>query len=215
MVRAKAVLLHKKQTWVHLAYSRQTCFAEIKTTATETCGLVIRARGSSAKLKSHEMADKATDYYTKAIKGAFNIADTSRDGFLTRKEYKIAVTALLGYKPSKYETDRLLSEHGQDHHLADGSIVKGIPFETFKSLMLPKLQHRDSDEIIRQIFLALDIQCRGFLTIEEVTQAFHEVIPAMPQDQVKQLFKEIDMDEDGRISYKDFELMMKQQKLIL
>ena len=214
MVIPRAVLLHEKRTWVHLAYSRQTCFAEIKTTATDTCGLVIRARGSSAKLESHEMAAKA-DYYTKAIKGAFDIADTSREGFLTRKEYKVAVTALLGYKPSKYETDRLLSEHGTDHHLVDGSIVKGITFETFKSLMLPKLQHRDNDEIIRQVFLALDIQCRGFLTIEDVTQAFHEVIPTMPQDQVKQLFKEIDMDEDGRISYKDFELMMKQQKLIL
>lgn len=161
------------------------------------------------------MAAKVTDYFTKAIKGAFDIADINREGVLTRKDYKVAVTALLGYKPSKYETDRLLSEHGKDHRLADGSVVKGIPFENFYSLMLPKLHQRDNDEIIRQIFLALDTQCRGFLTIEEVTQAFHEVIPTMPQDQVKQFFKEIDMDEDGRISYKDFELMMKQQKLIL
>ena len=159
------------------------------------------------------MADKETEY-DKVIRGAFTIADASRKGFLTRKDYKVAVTALLGYKPSKYETDKLLSEHGKDQPLTDGGVVKGIPFETFKSLMLPRMYQRDNDEMIRQIFLAMDVQCRGFLTLQEVTQAFHEVIPTMPQDQVKQFFKEIDMDEDGRISYKDFELMMKQQKLI-
>ena len=159
------------------------------------------------------MAVKEADY-SRVITGAFNVADTSGKGFLTRKDYKIAVVALLGYKPSKYETDRLLNEHGKDHRVTDGSTIKGISLETFKSLMLPKLHQRDNDEMIRQIFLALDVQCRGFLTLEEVTQAFREVIPTMPQDQVKEFFKEIDMDEDGRISYKDFELMMKQQKLL-
>lgn len=159
------------------------------------------------------MAIKETDYI-KALKGAFDIADKNRNGFLTRKDYKVAVTALLGYKPSKYETDRLLNEHGEDQLLTDGNVVKGMPFETFKSLMLPKMYQRDTDDLIRQIFLGLDVQCRGFLTLEEVTQAFHEVIPTIPQSQVKQFFNEIDMDEDGRISYKDFELMMKQQKLV-
>ena len=159
------------------------------------------------------MAVKEEDY-GKAIRGAFNIADSGRNGFLTRKDYKVAVTALLGYKPSKYETDRLLSEHGKDQLLSDGSVIKGLPFETFKSLMLPKIYGRDNDEMIRQIFLALDVQCRGFLTLEEVTRAFHEVIPSMSQDQVKQFFKEIDVDEDGRISYKDFEIMMKQQNFM-
>lgn len=203
----------------HKTYLGSSCVLEAdmfrrKKTFTAACGLVLRARGSGAKLIYHEMACKETDFI-KAIKGAFDIADTTRNGFLTRKDYKIAITALLGYKPSKYETDRLLSEHGEDQQLADGSIVRGVPFEIFKSLMLPKMYQRDNDEIIRQIFLALDVQCRGFLTLEEVTQAFYEVIPSMPQDQVKQFFKEIDMDEDGRISYKDFELMMKQQKLAL
>ena len=160
------------------------------------------------------MSVKEKDY-CKAIKGAFDIADAKRNGFLMRKDYKIAVTALLGYKPSKYETDRLLSEHGEDQLLSDGSMIKGIPFETFKSLILPKMHQRDDDELIRQIFLALDVQCRGFLMIEEVIQGFNEVIPTIPQHQVKQFFKEIDMDEDGRISYKDFELMMKQQRLIV
>ena len=150
----------------------------------------------------------------KAIEGAFNLADASKKGYLARKEYKIAVTALLGYKPSKLECERVLSEHGSSKVLEDGSTVKIIPFVTFKVLMVPKIYQRDSDELIRQIFLALDIQCRGFLTIEEVIQGFHEVIPTMPQHQIKQFFKEIDLDEDGRISYKDFELMMKQRKLL-
>ncbi|XP_065886643.1 EF-hand calcium-binding domain-containing protein 11-like [Dysidea avara] len=150
----------------------------------------------------------------KAIEGAFNIADASKKGYITRKDYKIAVTALLGYKPSKFECDRILSEHGSSEVLEDGSAAKIIPMKTFKALMIPKIYQRDSDELIRQIFLALDIQCRGFLTIEEVIQGFHEIIPTMPQHQVKQFFKEIDLDEDGRISYKDFELMMKQRKLL-
>jgi len=150
----------------------------------------------------------------KVIEGAFNLADTSKKGYLTVKDYKIAVTALLGYKPSKFECDRILIEHGSSRVLKDGSTAKVILHETFNALMLPKIYQRDSDEIIRQIFLALDTQCRGFLTIEEVIQGFHEVIPTLPQHQVKQFFKEVDLDEDGRISYKDFELMMKQRKLL-
>jgi len=150
----------------------------------------------------------------KAIEGAFNMADANKKFYLTRKQYKIAVTALLGYKPSKFECDKILSEHGSSKVVENGSVAKIIPLETFKALMVPRIYQRDSDELIRQIFLALDIQCRGFLTIEEVIQGFHEVIPTMPPHQVKQFFKEIDLDEDGRISYKDFELMMKQRKLL-
>ena len=193
-------------------YSRQTCFAEIKTVRL-TCGLYLAHVGPApnTRIGIAGMAVKETEHI-KVIRGAFNIADTDRKGYLTRKDYKVAVAALLGYKPSKYETDRLLSEHGKDQPLGDGSVIKGIPFEVFKLLMLPKMSQRDNDEIIRQIFIAMDVQCRGFLTLEEVTQAFHAVIPTMPQDQVKQFFKEIDMDEDGRISYRDFELMMKEQK---
>jgi len=88
----------------------------------------------------------------KAIEGAFNLADASKKGYLARKEYKIAVTALLGYKPSKLECERVLSEHGSSKVLEDGSTVKIIPFVTFKVLMVPKIYQRDSDELIRQIF---------------------------------------------------------------
>ena len=38
----------------------------------------------------------------------FHEADTNDKGYLTREDFKFAMIVLFGYKPSKYEVDRLM-----------------------------------------------------------------------------------------------------------
>ena len=112
-----------------------------------------------------EGSDK--DELTKAITKAFIGADEERKGFLTKEDYKVAVIQLLGYKPSKHEVLRAWSEE-----VGEG---EGLTLNQFSSLMLPRLVQRDSSEHVRQIFLAFDRFCRGFISLDDCKAAFAKV----------------------------------------
>lgn len=85
----------------------------------------------------------------------------------------------------------------------------GVSLESFLSCMSEKMVKRDEDEEIRHIFMALDVHCHGFLTLEDVKKVFSKVAPHVPMATVHSAFREIDQDGDGRVSYKDFDFMMK------
>ncbi|XP_045165954.2 EF-hand calcium-binding domain-containing protein 11-like isoform X2 [Mercenaria mercenaria] len=53
------------------------------------------------------------------------------------------------------------------------------------------------------------VKGRGFLTLDDVKKVFSKVAPHVPEQTVHSAFREIDQDGDGRVSYKDFEFLMK------
>ncbi|XP_071962726.1 EF-hand calcium-binding domain-containing protein 11-like [Antedon mediterranea] len=130
------------------------------------------------------------------LKQVFFESDDSQKGFLDRQDVKVAVLSLLGYKPSKFEVDEILGCN------------KGITLQGFIEIMLPKLQDRDNDDEIRQIFMTFDMQCKGFINAVDLQRVFSEVAPHIPTHRIHSVFSEIDRDGDGRVSYKDFEFMM-------
>lgn len=132
---------------------------------------------------------------------AFRDADTEQKGYLTPEDYKVAVVSLLGYKPSKYEVGSVWKTHCQQG--------AGLPRETFQGLMLERMKQQDHNELIRQIFLTFDSHCQGFITLENCRSTFKQVVPHMDSTQIEAFFAEVDSNSDGRVSYRDFELMMK------
>ena len=68
---------------------------------------------------------------------------------------------------------------------------------------------QDEDGEIRQTFLAFDTKCRGFIGLEDAKNIFEVVAPFVKQFDLQRLFREVDRDGDGRVSYRDFEYMMK------
>ncbi|XP_041353386.1 EF-hand calcium-binding domain-containing protein 11-like isoform X2 [Gigantopelta aegis] len=106
---------------------------------------------------------------------------------------------------TSYETNEILQTHGDI--IIDGK--KGISLTSFLAVLGPKFASRDEDDEIRQVFLAFDIQCHGFLTVEDLMKVFGQIAPRIPAHTVAASFRELDRDGDGRISYKDFEFMMK------
>lgn len=115
---------------------------------------------------------------------------------LSRSDLKCAVIYLLGFKPTTFEIDQIMS--GRD----------SLPKEQFADLMVIRLQHEDFDEHIRQVFNAFDFNGRGFLTIEDVQRAFQEVAPHVLPAQVSQIFSELDTVGNGKIGYAEFHRMM-------
>ena len=64
------------------------------------------------------------------------------------------------------------------------------------------------------MFLSFDVHCRGFVTLEDCKAAFQSVAPHVSQEVLEGFFAEVDSNSDGRVTYRDFELMMKHFQLV-
>ena len=137
-----------------------------------------------------------------ACEKAFQFADGERKGYLTEEDYKTAVISLFGYKPSKYEVDAVWSKHCPD---TSAGLVKKV----FTDLMLSRLKLQDTDDLIHQIFVSFDRQSRGFISLQDCKDAFRQIAPRVEEHRIERVFSEADSNMDGRVSYRDFELMVK------
>ena len=139
---------------------------------------------------------------------AYDAADESQKGYLTPEDYKVGVLSLLGYKPSKYEIATVWRTHCT--HDSPNHGPEGLQKDEFISLMAQRLEEQDADEVTRQVFLTFDARCQGFITEQDCVRAFQQVAPHLAKERIPLFFKEVDLNGDGRVSYRDFELMMKQ-----
>ncbi|OWF54355.1 EF-hand calcium-binding domain-containing protein 11-like [Mizuhopecten yessoensis] len=134
------------------------------------------------------------------LSSVFHQVDVGGKGFLSREDLKIAVAEVFGYKPSKLEADHLMESYGDS---------TGLNLPMFMVAMTEKMSKADQDGEIRHTFMAFDSQCRGFLTAEDLEKAVSCVAPHIPHHSIHSTFRELDRDGDGRVSYKDFDSMMK------
>lgn len=84
-----------------------------------------------------------------------------------------------------------------------------MTLERFVHVMTQKIVGKDVDDEIRQIFISLDVSCTGFVTLEDLKKAFKEAAPTVSAGIIEQAFREVDTNHDGRVSFKDFEKIMK------
>ena len=171
---------------------------------------------------------KITEEKMCQIAEAFHNADEGKKGLLTREDLKVAFVSLFGYKPSKSEVDHSMAIRTQHetqfgrHLQVDQSVTHksgiltsgnspqvGITIEHFIEIAKTKILAEDSDDEIRQMFLAFDTRSQGFITLDVAKKNFLQVAPFLDPVTVEKLFHEADTDRDGRVSYKDFEFIMK------
>ncbi len=143
---------------------------------------------------------------------AFQNALSNERGTLTKEDYKVAIVDLLGYKPSKYELDSVWTECVGCH---DKEEAEGMDEVTFTALMTKRLVQKDIDEWIRQMFVSFDVHLNGFITLESCRRVFHEIAPLIKPSQIEKWFQVVDIDSDGRVTFRDFELMVKSHTLLL
>ena len=173
---------------------------------------------SSRKITEEEMCQ---------IAETFHNADEGKKGLLTREDLKVAFVSLFGYKPPKSEVDQLMINKTQQqtslvsHLQGDQSLTRksssavstnpevGLTLDQFTEIAKTKILAEDIDDEIRQMFLAFDARCQGFITLDVAKKVFLQVAPFLDPVTVERLFREVDTDRDGRVSYRDFEFMMK------
>ncbi|XP_036810399.1 EF-hand calcium-binding domain-containing protein 11 isoform X3 [Oncorhynchus mykiss] len=112
----------------------------------------------------------------------YELCDTDKKGYLNREDLKMAVVMLFGYKPSKSETNMLMDQ-------AQAKDSPGVCIEMFMCLMGKKLSSDDHYQKTRQIFNTFDVNCRGFLKLEDFRTAFSRVAPRLPERTVLEAFR--------------------------
>ncbi|XP_075283442.1 EF-hand calcium-binding domain-containing protein 11 [Opisthocomus hoazin] len=104
----------------------------------------------------------------------------------------------VGYKPSKLEVDSVMSSVRPRN--------SGLLFEKFSNLRSAARLYTNET---RQIFIALDVQAKGFFTLEDFKKAFNSVYSELSERFIVEAFREVDQDSDGHISFKEFESAIK------
>ncbi|CAF0789387.1 unnamed protein product [Brachionus calyciflorus] len=139
----------------------------------------------------------------KLIRKAFVLSSSSKNkDSLNKTDFKCAWLYLFGYKISKYELQEYFEKLGKDYY------KDVISYGEFETKAIADIKRLDVVEELRSCFISVDFSCKGFLTIEDLTKQFQIVAPHIPKNTIMDTFRELDRDDDGRVSYKDFELAM-------
>ncbi|KAM6962475.1 EF-hand calcium-binding domain-containing protein 11 [Aplochiton taeniatus] len=134
----------------------------------------------------------------KRCERVFRLCDSEQNGYLSREDLKMAVVMMFGYKPSKSETNLFLNKEQSDNS-------PGVSLERFVWLIAKKLSEEDPYLKTRQIFKAFDVHCRGFLKLEDFQTAFQKIAPRLPERTILEVFRYVDQDSDGHVSFRDFD----------
>ncbi len=110
------------------------------------------------------------------------------------------MVALLGYKPSKFELDQIMYEHRD---------CNGLSVQQLHTFVNCQLNLMDDNEKLRQVFVAFDSSCNGFISLEDFRKAVRAVAPYISLLYIDELFSICDRDHIGRLSFRDFVFFMK------
>ena len=81
-------------------------------------------------------------------------------------------------------------------------------FEGFLKLMRKKLNEPEMDEEMFEAFKTFDKQGKGYYDVHEMRDVLEQYGEKLTLAEAQQLFRDIDMDGDGRIQFEDFVYMM-------
>lgn len=111
--------------------------------------------------------------------------DADAKGYLTRHEFKCYVAHAIGFRPRK---DEILCEDVD--YAAAAAYVAQCSDDTLDGA--------------KDVFDALDVQGRGFLTLADLKPVFATAMPAVKADVLDDAFDELDVGRTGRLSYQQF-----------
>eukprot|EP01018_Ginkgo_biloba_P015765 Gb_38179 [translate_table: standard] len=135
-----------------------------------------------------------------SIKDMFRMMDTDNSGTISFEELKAGLHKL-GSQMAESDVQMLMEAADAD---GNGTLDYG----EFVAASL-HLQRVDNDEHLRKAFAYFDKDGNDYIEIEELREALADDFGPNDTDVVNDIFREVDADKDGRISYDEFAAMMK------
>lgn len=145
-----------------------------------------------------------TDTQVAEFREVFNIFDADNNGSICPTELGIVMRAL-GQNPSEAELKEMMEE-------ADNNGNGVIEFEEFLGLMTVMMNKVDEDkkeENILQAFEVFDRDRDGYISVPELKEFFHSIGEMTLNDEdVKEMIRAADKNNDGKLDYLEFKDMM-------
>ncbi|KAE8682484.1 Calcium-dependent protein kinase 17 [Hibiscus syriacus] len=134
------------------------------------------------------------------LKEMFKGMDTDNNGTITLEELKQGLSKQ-GTKLTEYEVQQLMEAAD-----ADGNGT--IDYEEFITATV-HMNRMDREDHLYHAFQHFDKDNSGYITTEELEQALRE--HGMHDANLKETLSEVDADNDGRINYDEFVIMMRKE----
>ena len=149
---------------------------------------------SAEKLVQEIPAEKLVEY-----KDAFDIVDVNHSGSISVKELA-SLFIVLGFKISESDIKDQIDS-------VDTTGSGEVSFQEFVYLLLKveSLNEHEEDEV-RKAFKIFDKNGNGLISLDEFKLIHDNLGNKFMEVLVEEIFNEIDLDGDGQINYKEFEI---------
>ena len=135
---------------------------------------------------------------------AFELIDINKDGEITIDELKNFFKGL-GEKISDADLQDMINE-------ADIEGNGSITFDGFMNLMNQKLRNEDVEEEIIETFKKFDQDNNGLIGPEDIYNLLHSFNQDITISEAEEMIKNVDIDDDGLVNYKEFVKMIFDKK---
>jgi len=159
---------------------------------------------ASTPSKGRSLDRQITTQDVDCLREAFALFDNQRKEVITAIELG-KILKKHGFHPSEKELTMMIRNVGKN--AGDG----GIDFEEFIVLMVA--HGSDIDEDIAQSFKVFDRDGDGLITEDELHITMQKLGEPMNEDEVKAMIAEADLDGDGKIDFKEFQILMESKAL--
>ncbi|GMH01333.1 hypothetical protein Nepgr_003172 [Nepenthes gracilis] len=146
------------------------------------------------------IAEHLTVEEVEIIRDMFLLMDTDHDGKVTYEELKAGLRKV-GSQLAEAEI-KLLME------VADVDGNGYLDYGEFVAVTI-HLQKMENDEHFHRAFMFFDVDRSGFIELDELRDALVDESGETDTNVLNEIMREVDTDEDGRISYDEFVAMMK------
>lgn len=135
------------------------------------------------------------------LREAYTLFDESGDGKISVREMKVILRSL-GQNPRESEIKDLMKSIG------GGDGCEETDFEGFLKLMRKKLNEPEMDEEMFEAFKTFDKEGKGYYDVNEMREVLAQYGEKLTEQEAQQLFRDIDLNGDGKIEFEDFVYMM-------
>lgn len=140
--------------------------------------------------------DNLTEEQLTEYKEAFGLFDKDGDGTITTKELGIVMRAL-GKNPTEQDLLDMINE-------IDTECTGTVDFPEFLALMCRPLRAPDSEQDIKEAFKVFDKDASGSISTQELRHVMTNLGEKLNEEEVDELLKEADKDNNGMIDYNWF-----------
>ena len=128
------------------------------------------------------MEEENQSDYSKHFENMFRKADKNQDGLISYQELKTLMKDC-GYPVSDAELQDLVND--------------------------VDINENDTDEEIQEVFKIFDKNHTKLITTKNVMDIFSKIDENIKEEEILQMFKECDLDNDGYLNYQEFKRMIR------